>query len=155
MTFREILKDKKMDDHSVEHFIDAMDDYLEDHEDFKMAVSLIVNDGHLCEYSAKHKILELHPVVLLDGEGTPLSVKDMCEYLTLRGITPDISHKAVSSAYDELRIMAREKGASLAELKANKWDAFYAMAKVFACHWFSVKGDMSKAAALACEHLLS
>ena len=154
MRYREILKDKKMSDKSVERFIDALDDYLEDNEEFKFEVAMIANEDHLCEYSAKYKIKKLSPKVLMNSEGAIVNVKDMCEYLTMRGITPELSHKAVSSAYDELRILAREKGISLPELKANMWDTYYTIAKAFSVHWYTVQGNMEKAAKVACEHLL-
>lgn len=154
MKYREILKDKRMDEQTVEKFIDALDDYLEDKEDFKLAVALLINDDHLCEYSAKYKMRKLCPKVLMDEEGIIISVKDMCEYMTIRGITPEISHRVISSAYDEMKILAREKGVSLPELKVNMWDTYYELAKVFVVHWYSVQGCMNKAAIIACEHLI-
>lgn len=154
MKYREILKDKKMSDKSVERFIEALDEYLEDNEEFKFEVAMIVNEDHLCEYSAKYKIRKLVPHVLMDSEGVIVNVKDMCEYLTMRGITPEISHRAVCSAYDEMRISAREKGITLPELKVNMWDTYFAMARAFAIHWCTIQGNMEKASKIACEHLL-
>ena len=154
MNYRDIFKDKKMSDYQGEMIIEALEEWADENEELKVAMAIAANDDHLCEYSARHKIKKLKPLMYIDGDKKPIAAKDMCEYMAIRGVTPEIAHKHIQSSYNTAKIKAREMGMNLPELRANMWDAWYAMAKALCYHWCSACGDMEKASMLALEHIM-
>lgn len=154
MTYKEIFASKHMTDEISAQISDAMEEYAGDNHELKMKLAMILHDGHLCRYTAEHKIGEMEAVAYIGSDGHILrDAKSMHDYLAMMGLTPESAHRHVKAAYDKARAKAREKGFSAPELDVNEWDCYWCIAMIFADYWYTVCGNLDVASMLAYEYL--
>lgn len=154
MTYRELFENKRMTDEISAQLSEAMEELAGDNHELKMKIAMIFHDGHLCRYTAEHKIKEMEPVAYIGADGHVINgIKGMMEYLSMMGITPESAHRHVKSAYEKARMKAREKGFSAPELDVNEWDCYWCIAMVLADYWYTVCGSLETASMIAYEYL--
>lgn len=154
MHYREIFKDKNMSGDISEKISDALEEFDGDNHELKMRLLYILNKGHMCEYSAKHRIMHMIPVAYIGADGNKMDgIKNMHEYMLAMGLSPDIAMRHVKAAYEKASAKAREKGFSAPIMDANEWDAFWAMAMMMADYWYTICGNAETAAMLAYQYL--
>lgn len=153
MRYRDIFKDKHMTDLQGSMLLEALEEWADDNEDLKIAMAMAAHEGHMCEYTAMHKVKCLKAEVYIDSEGRKMHAECMHDYLSKMGITPELAHRLVTSAHESVKIKTREMGVVLIEPKYNMWDAYYNLAKAFAVHWYTICGKSEVAASIAFEHL--
>lgn len=153
MNYREIFKDKRMNDLQGAMLIDALEEWADDNDDLKVAIAIAAHEGHLCEYTAMHKIRHLKAPVYIDRDHKKVEAMSMCEYMSKMGITPEISHRLMQDAFEKIKIKAREYGDMMIIPSFNMWDAHYEIAKALSIHWYTICGDLDIAASIAAEHV--
>lgn len=153
MKIHDIIDGRIIDSTKMHEILKAIDRHGDDNEDLKMEISFIVNDGHMCEYSAKAKIHEMEAVAYLGKDGRKLDAKSMEEYLSMIGVTPESSLSMVSKSHEEAKAKARGIGFSAPVLSANMWDCYWCLAMVLSDYWYTVCGDLETASMIAYEYL--
>lgn len=153
MTYRELFENKRMTEEVSAQVSEAMEELVGDNHELKMRIAMIFHDGHLCRYTAEHKIKEMEAVAYIGPDGKTIEADSMHEYLSELGITPEVAHKKIRASYEKARMKAREKGFSAPELDVNEWDCYWCMAMVLADYWYTVFGDLDKASMIAYEYL--
>lgn len=146
-------------------FVDKMDrtkamellEYLEETDDeLRLKVAELLMDGHLCELTATRRIESMKAPVLMSAPDTRWATEEeypMLDYMKAMNLSATDCYQKVENAYAK----AREKANTLSfEAPAipqdtTIWDAYYAMAMVISDYWFSINGDMDKAAMMAYE----
>lgn len=154
MRYKDIFKDKKMTDAQGEMLLEALEKWADDNEELKIATALAAHEGHLCEYTAMHKVRKMQPVVYISEEGKHIEVSSMCDYMSKIGVTPEVAYSHVNDAWNSLKTKSRELGVALDEPKFNIWDAYYNVAKAFCVHWYTICGKPKVAASIALEHII-
>ena len=153
MKFHEILKDKILNTEDFYKFIDLLDEHIPDNDCLKIELDKIINNGHYSEYTSKLSIEKMIPVAYIGLEGQVIYAENMCDYLAKLGITPEHAHSLVLEEYEKAKSAAAIKGFTAPILNCNKYDAFHSMAMILADYWYTVNGDLSKAAMIAYEYL--
>lgn len=153
MEAREIARGKTIDSAMALRILDAIGEYAGDNEELLLGVADIVNGGHMCEFSAWHRIRRMEAVAYIGKEGKRIEASSMEDYLSEMGVTADSSHRLVLSAYERAKASARELGFTAPDLDANRYDCLWAVAMVLSDYWHTVCGDLEKAAMIAYEYL--
>jgi len=154
MTYRELFKGKKMTDEVSDRISEIMEAHAGGNEDMKHEIAMALHDGHMCEFSAMHKIRKMVPVAYIGTDGQRMhGVSSMHEYLSALGITPESAHRHVMLAHEKAASKAREKGFSAPPIDANAWDAYWCMAMMLADYWYTICGNLEDAAMMAYEYL--
>lgn len=153
MEAREIARGKTIDSAMALRILDAIGEYAGDNEELLLGVADIVNNGHMCEFSAWHRIKRMEAVAYIGKEGKRIEASSMEDYLSEMGVTADSSHRLVLSAYERAKASARELGFTAPDLDANRYDCLWAVAMVLSDYWHTVCGDLEKASMIAYEYL--
>lgn len=154
MKYKDLFKDKDMSGRTGEMISEAMDELAEDNVELKMKLAWILHKGHMCEYTATHKIKAMIPVACIGPDGNRMDgVKNMHDYLAAMGITPEIAHKHIKAAHERASMRAREKGFSAPSLDVNEWDCYWCIAMVMSDYWYTIGGNVEIASMLAYEYL--
>ena len=146
-------------------FVDKVDrtkamellEYLEETDDeMRLGIAELLMDGHLCELTATAKVEKMKAPVLMSAPDKVWTTDDkyqMCTYMSAVGLTPKYCKELVEKAHERAVEFASKLGVSAPHLPhdMNMWDAYYNMAMVLSDYWYSINGDMNKAAMMAYE----
>ncbi len=153
MDARDIAKGKAIDNAMALRILDAIGERAGDNEGLLLEVADIVNNGHMCEFSAWRRIGRMRAVAYIGKDGKRIEADGMEDYLSGMGISADSANRLVLSAYERAKASARELGFSAPELDANRYDCLWAVAMVLSDYWHTVCGNLEKAAMIAYEYL--